>query len=279
MSPSDEGGRPRPPDRIVIDAADLVDDPPPNVPAPAAPPGLPPTRPQPGAPPGYPATPPGPPTLPPLTAPSSAGGTQKQPTPVGAAKSLGGASPSLWARLTTNALSSAVLAGLIGGVLGMLLGEVVAGPDAGDQARSHQSGPAGFTDDGSFYNGVALGTGDVQLSLTWDSTDDLDLHVIDPSGEEIFFAEPTSSSGGALDVDSNAGCMSETTTPIENVFWPDGESPDGHYVVRVHFYGECGGDSSTQDFTVTTRIGGEVSDEFNGTIGEDETVTVAEFDR
>lgn len=197
---------------------------------------------------------------------------------MGAAKAMAGgaASPSPWSKLTTNRLSSAVLAGLIGGLLGMALAEVVAHP-SGPPVRA--SGADGFSSDGSFYNGIALGTGDVQLTLTWDSTDDLDLHVVDPDGEEIFWNARTSTSGGQLDVDSNAACGGTTTTPVENIFWPSGESPDGHYEVKVNFFEECGGDGSSQDFTVTTRIDGEVIDEFEGTITDQDTVDVSEFDR
>src|SRR5207237_4273195 len=43
-------------------------------------------------------------------------------------------------------------------------------------------------------------TGDVQVSVSWDAPSDVDLHVVDPSGEEIFYGNPASASGGQLDV-------------------------------------------------------------------------------
>ena len=43
-----------------------------------------------------------------------------------------------------------------------------------------------------------LGTGDVQVTLLWSSVADLDLHVVDPWGEEVCFDNPVSSSGGEL---------------------------------------------------------------------------------
>lgn len=255
-----------PDDRIVIDASDLTEEPPQ-----AAAPGLP----------GSPRPPTGPPVggassplLPPL-APTS-GETTGAVRP---ATAMTGPTRSIWSRVAANRLSSAVLAGLIGGLLGMLLGELVAGPDSADRGGSDAAGPPGFTEDGSSYNGIALGTGDVQVSLTWDSTDDLDLHVVDPSGDEIFYGDPISSSGGELDVDSNAACDQTSTTPVENVFWPDGGSPTGHYQVQVRLYQECGGDGATQDFSVTIRLGGIVTDTFDGTVTEHQTVTVTEFDR
>ena len=87
----------------------------------------------------------------------------------------------------------------------------------------------------------APGAGDVTVRLTWFNADDLDLHVIDPNGEEIYFMEPTSSSGGELDRDSNAACFEAVDSPVENVFWPTGGAPRGQYTVKVHYYADCDG--------------------------------------
>lgn len=71
------------------------------------------------------------------------------------------------------------------------------------------------------------GSGDVQATLSWTSGDDLDLHVIDPSGEEVYYSNPTSASGGQLEVDRIPGCSSDGSQHVENIFWPTGESPPG----------------------------------------------------
>ena len=52
-----------------------------------------------------------------------------------------------------------------------------------------------------------LGTGDVQVTLRWAGRDDLDLAVMGPGGEMVFYGNPEIASGGTLDVDANGGCQ------------------------------------------------------------------------
>lgn len=82
-------------------------------------------------------------------------------------------------------------------------------------------------------------TGDVQVTLEWDTTADLDLHVFDPAGEEVYFGHRQAASGGELDVDANFPCTAATTQPVENVYWPWGGAPPGEYRVRVKYFGQC----------------------------------------
>lgn len=74
--------------------------------------------------------------------------------------------------------------------------------------------------------------GDVQITLTWDNHADLDLHVVDPFGERIYFLNEQSSSGGQLDVDNIVGFGPE------NIFWPKGQAPktENIYSIYVHHY-------------------------------------------
>jgi len=75
---------------------------------------------------------------------------------------------------------------------------------------------------------------DVQISLMWNNYNDLDLHVLSPSGERIHNGNRNSSCGGQLDVDANENA--ESKKPVENVFWPEGRAPPGKYQVFVHYY-------------------------------------------
>ena len=60
---------------------------------------------------------------------------------------------------------------------------------------------------------LALGTGDVQATLLWNGDSDLDLHVTDPSGTDIYYLNKTSSTGGQLDHDDIPACGSPPRLP------------------------------------------------------------------
>ncbi len=86
--------------------------------------------------------------------------------------------------------------------------------------------------------GEEVGSGEVQVGITWDTATDVDLHVIEPSGEEIYYSHSTSETGGTLDLDSNPGCSIDGIN-AENIFWPEGQAPAGDYTVRVNMYSDC----------------------------------------
>jgi hypothetical protein len=83
-----------------------------------------------------------------------------------------------------------------------------------------------------------VGTGDVQVTLAWDADSDVDLHVVDPAGEEIYYSRRRSASGGELDLDSNAACRVDGVRN-ENITWPVGRAPRGTYTVRVDYWSSC----------------------------------------
>ncbi len=72
---------------------------------------------------------------------------------------------------------------------------------------------------------ISVGGGDVQVSVSWSDSSDVDLHVIDPNGDEIFYGQKTVPSGGNLDLDSNAACSRNSDNTFksnENIVWPVG---------------------------------------------------------
>jgi hypothetical protein len=71
---------------------------------------------------------------------------------------------------------------------------------------------------------ASVGTGDVQVTLSWNTDSDVDLHVVDPSGEEVYWGNRRSASGGELDLDSNAACAIDRVRN-ENIMWPVGRAP------------------------------------------------------
>ncbi len=102
-----------------------------------------------------------------------------------------------------------------------------------------------------------LGTGDIQFTLRWSSTADLDLAVLDPNGEEINYANRSSSTGGPVGRRLERPVLDRgVTNPVENVFWPAGESLDGLYTVAVTYFGGCGDATGPQAFRLTARIDG-----------------------
>ena len=107
-------------------------------------------------------------------------------------------------------------------------------------------------------------TGEVQISLTWDDYNDLDLHIFCPSGERIYFNNKTSECGGELDVDMNVRPTSDNA--VENVVWIE-NAPSGKYKVGVHFYKhhEKDGTTPTCDFRLRATIHGDSRD-YSGSI-------------
>lgn len=98
---------------------------------------------------------------------------------------------------------------------------------------------------------------DVRFSLIWHDRNDLDLHVITPSGEHIYYSHRNSRCGGELDIDRNVN--GETTKPIENIRWPKGRAPKGKYKVFVQNYRTHERQKSETPFKVECCINGEVS--------------------
>lgn len=130
-------------------------------------------------------------------------------------------------------------------------GEARFGPaETSDLTAIHDAGPGG----------------DLVVSLRWDTEADLDLHLVDPSGVEIWkgninslvidpFNPPPDGgpTAGILDFDSNAGCVIDGRRQEDVVY--AGPPPSGHYTVRVDTFDLCG--ESFADWRVDVVLRGQ----------------------
>jgi hypothetical protein len=112
---------------------------------------------------------------------------------------------------------------------------------------------------------IDVGTGAVQVNVTWDLDVDLDLHVLDPKGEEIYFDHRHSASGGILDLDSNVSCKLDHVK-AENITWPSGGAPAGTYKVLVNYFEAC--TVGTVNYVVTVNVSGHEPQTFTRSFTE-----------
>ncbi len=105
-------------------------------------------------------------------------------------------------------------------------------------------GLAKFGSGGENVRGIAVKVGDPQFTLLWDTKADIDLHVVEPGGKEIFWNDTKGRFGGELDVDNVEGFGPE------NIYWLKqaedgskdlGPGPPGEYKWFVKYYGGNGG--------------------------------------
>jgi hypothetical protein len=116
--------------------------------------------------------------------------------------------------------------------------------------------------------------GDVRISLAWDYTDDLDLHVKEPS-DHIYYGRRKSVSGGVLDVDANGmnGMMAE---PVENVVYSDAKRMrDGTYDIVVQNYYRR---SSGVNFDIDVEVLGQLYRlRYDGAVRQSDSVNVGQI--
>jgi hypothetical protein len=127
----------------------------------------------------------------------------------------------------------------------------------------------------SSENSSELGTGDIQVTLRWTTTDDLDLAVTDPSGNTVTYFNRSIDSGGQLDVDANANCIEQNSSPIENIFWPPSQAPQGQYTIAVNLFQRCAG-SGPISFNLTLLVQGN-TETLTGTVDEQNPVATFPF--
>ena len=99
-----------------------------------------------------------------------------------------------------------------------------------------------------------VASGELQITVSWDAISDLDLHVVDAHGDEIYYGRPTVDSGGTLDLES---ACEEIGIRNEHVAWPEQSPPPGIYVVRVNHWTSC--DVPETNYVVRVNYRGEIS--------------------
>jgi hypothetical protein len=111
--------------------------------------------------------------------------------------------------------------------------------------------------------------GCLSMTLVWNTIDDLDLHVIDPFKEHIFFRYCCartdglySKSKGQLDIDMNADEL-KVETPLENIHY-ECYPPNGEYNVFVQLFGKTV--STPINYTLIIREKGKIKKKLNGSI-------------
>jgi hypothetical protein len=121
-------------------------------------------------------------------------------------------------------------------------------------------------------------SGALRVTLTWDNADDLDLHVIEPNGEETYYAHPSSATGAVLDRDDNVGDCGADPEPggVENLAWPE-NPPTGAYKVNVHHFANCP-ETEPANFTVQVFVDDVLTHTINGTADLDGNAVAGTLD-
>jgi hypothetical protein len=122
--------------------------------------------------------------------------------------------------------------------------------------------------DGSFVYVGPGGTGELAFRLRWDGPQDLDLYVQAPTGDIIYWANP-SAAGGQLDVDANSGCSGPDPDPTENIFWEE-NAPPGEYRYWAELWSDCDA-SPTPDLNLLVIVGGVIHRSIPTAIANGET--------
>ncbi|CAD7944042.1 unnamed protein product [Amoebophrya sp. A120] len=96
----------------------------------------------------------------------------------------------------------------------------------------------------------------IRVTLSWSNCNDIDLHVITPSEEEVYWANKEGDFGGKLDVDMNVR-SSCSLSPVENIRWARDDTPQpqaGVYTVKVVYFSEDTDNGAPQETDIAVNI-------------------------
>jgi uncharacterized protein YfaP (DUF2135 family) len=114
----------------------------------------------------------------------------------------------------------------------------------------------------------------VQIILAWDDRNDLDLMMVCPNGERVFFGSRRGC-GAELDVDRNAGDL--TATPVENIVFATEPAP-GRYTIWVWHFQNNPPAPPSSPYRVTLKREGRPDQVFTGRVAAGQQVEVGHFD-
>ncbi len=132
---------------------------------------------------------------------------------------------------------------------------------------------------GAIDEGCGYSTGQVQITLAWNTGADIDLYVTDPWNETINYSSRNSQSGGHLDIDARGACNSGQYQTVENVYWDTNQPPPGVYKVEVHYWAgsNCSTSAGPTPITLSISVGGQVIGAYNYVLNANDRVAVATF--
>lgn len=113
--------------------------------------------------------------------------------------------------------------------------------------------------------GQVLTTSGMTVTLSWNSTDDLDLEVRDPVGGSLYWRTPEVASGGVLSPNINQACVVPTSPAQETASWSPGGIPTGSYEVIVYFQQSCNNNVPVS-FTLAPVVDGVALPPLEGTV-------------
>ena len=119
-------------------------------------------------------------------------------------------------------------------------------------------------------------SGRVQIILAWDDRNDLDLVMICPNGERLFF-DHRQACGAVLDVDRNAGNSALSPTPVENIVFAAEPAPGRYRIIVWHFQNNPPAPASSP-YRVTVKREGRPDQVFTGRVAAGQQVEVGHFD-
>ncbi|MBA2664792.1 MAG: D-alanyl-D-alanine carboxypeptidase family protein [Bradymonadaceae bacterium] len=101
-------------------------------------------------------------------------------------------------------------------------------------------------------NKACVKSGSLRFTLTWEANTDLDIHVLTPSGEKLWYRNRNIADGGQFDSDSCIGstCATSTKLQMESVYWTRAATQGNYQVWAVNYSG-----TKSVPFTVDVTVG------------------------